>query len=92
LRDAAREGQLIVLRCNLCRRRVNFLVTDLIKLMDPTHIPIYPCGRCGTKAYVRISVEAARTEDIGKIVIRRPSKLIQTWRSAVLGDWPLRHW
>lgn len=89
LGDAAKSGQLIVQRCNICRRTVNFLATDLIKIVDPkhpTHIPVFPCGQCRSREFVRIKVESARPADIGKIVIRRPGQLIQKWRSVMLGD------
>jgi len=89
VRDAARNGQLIVQQCNLCRRRVNFLATDLVKVVDPmhpTHIPIFPCGKCRTLEYVHIRVKSASPADIGKIVIRRPDRVVQTWRTVMLGE------
>jgi hypothetical protein len=89
LADAARNGQLIVQRCNLCRRRINYLATDLIGVADPkhpTHIPLFPCGKCGTNEYVSIRVESAGADKIGKVVIRRPGKLVQKWRTVMLGD------
>ena len=54
--DAARSHQLLTLRCNLCRRRMSYLASDLVQVIDPTwpiHVPPFGCGKCG-KDYVTV--------------------------------------
>lgn len=37
LQDAADDGQIIAVRCNLCRRLINYLATDLILVLNPIY-------------------------------------------------------
>jgi len=75
LRDAAREGQAIAVRCNLCRRKSVFLAVDLIEVCDamrPAHIAPFACSRCQTAEFMDV-----------KLVVPRPGDLVRrrVWRN-----------
>lgn len=91
LADAAREGQLIQLQCNLCRRSAYFLATDLIKAVDPRHplhIPPFACSKCKTMEYMRMSVRLPQAGDYGRLPVRRLDRVVQVqkWRDGLLGE------
>ena len=91
LRDAAAQNQLVSVKCNLCRRAVTFLATDLIAFCDPAQPALtvpFPCSRCQTTEFMRVTLGSAVDGDWGNLTIRRPGpvRVIQTWRSVKLGD------
>lgn len=91
IRDAAKDGQLLVQKCNLCRRTIYFLASDLVSLIDPTypvHIPFFKCSRCETWEFIHVSVHHPSPGDYGRLIVRRPGKIVRTqkWRTVVLGD------
>lgn len=91
LKHAAALGQLVVLRCNHCRRSANFLASDLAVMLGPERDalePPFPCSRCGRTDYLRVTLHLPMPGDWGSIVVRRPGPVrrIQTWRSVRLGD------
>jgi predicted RNA-binding Zn-ribbon protein involved in translation (DUF1610 family) len=91
LKHAAEWGQLVVVRCNLCRRGVTYLATDLVALLDPDRLallPPFPCSRCGTTEFTRVTLTAPFSGDWGNLEIRRPGplRITQTWRTVRLGD------
>ena len=76
---------------NLCRRAVTFLATDLIAFCDPAQPALtvpFPCSRCQTTEFMRVTLGSAVDGDWGNLTIRRPGPVrrIQTWRSVKLGD------
>ena len=84
LRDAARHGQLVLLRCNLCKRGATFLATDLVQVFDPdlpVHIPPLPCSQCKKIEYVDIRIESLCHKDRGRLIIRR---LVGTFQNTTL--------
>ncbi|MEX0349841.1 MAG: hypothetical protein AB3N15_10505 [Paracoccaceae bacterium] len=88
LRDAAVDGQVITLRCNVCRRKAHFLASDLLDIVGPDwpmHEPVLPCHKHG-REYVDMRARLPRQQDLGKLPVRRPAKLIQTWKTVMLGD------
>ncbi len=91
IKDAADDGQLLVLKCNLCRRTTYFLAIDLLTIIDPkhpVHIPPFPCGRCKTREYVNVKIHHPNPGDYGQLPVRRPGKIvrIQKWRNVKLGE------
>lgn len=87
--DAAKEGLIVTLRCNRCRRTVNFLAWDLVEIIGPKHylhVPSFPCTRCGTIEYVAVAVKTAKREDLGNMIVRRPAGTVQLWRNETLGE------
>lgn len=87
--DAAASNQIVTLRCNGCRRTVNYLATDLIEVVGPHHhlqIPPFDCSRCGTTEYVEVKVRCPTQEEVGLITVRRPAGKRQLWRNEVLGE------
>lgn len=88
LRDAANDNMIVTLRCSLYRRKVHFLAADLVNIVGPDwpmHEPVLPCHKHG-REYVDMRARLARPEDLGKLPVRRPAKLIQTWKTVMLGD------
>ncbi|WP_298938018.1 hypothetical protein [uncultured Ruegeria sp.] len=88
MKDAARSHQVLTLRCNLCRRRVSYLASDLVEIVGadwPVHIPPFACHKDGSE-YVQVEVWNPRAEDIGRVPVRRPGRVIQTWQTVMLGD------
>ncbi len=89
LRDAARDGRLIVMRCYLCSRCVHFLATDLVEVLDPStpmHLPPFKCSRCKTDEHIGIRLRSPHPGEIGSLPIRRPAGFVRKWRTEMLGD------
>lgn len=93
LADAAKIGQLVKMRCNLCRRTVYFLASDLAIIVGPDHparaVP-FPCSRCRKADYIDVKLHTPSADDFGYLLVRRPGavKRTQTWRTMRLGDDP----
>ncbi len=76
LGDAARDNLLIVLRCNGCHRKVNFLASDLAEVIGKTHyahVPPFKCSRCETDEYIDVSARYLDTKERGRTIVRRPA-------------------
>lgn len=91
LRHAAAEQQLVIVKCNLCRRSITYLATDLVTVCDPEQPALavpFACSKCRTTEFMRVTLTSAMPGDYGHIVIRRPGAVrrIQTWRNVRLGD------
>lgn len=91
LGDAARDGHLMLIRCNLCRRSTYFHASDLVKVVDPRHPlhrPPFPCSRCKTAEYLRMTPHSPRAGDFGRLPVRVLDKVVQVhkWRDTKLGD------
>lgn len=89
LRDAANDGMILELRCNLCRRYVAFLARDLIEVCGPTHplhLAPFGCTHCATKEYVRVKTRVPNLEEYGRLPIRRPVMQVWKWRTGLLGE------
>lgn len=91
LRDAARDGQIINIRCNYCRRGATFLASDLIQVVDPkhpVHLPPFGCSKCGKMDCVDVRAQTVSAIDIGRMRIRKlvGQKTVSIWRNQVLGD------
>ncbi len=89
LRDAAIDGMVVELKCNFCRKTVNYLANDLIRVCPPDHPanqPPFPCGRCGTMEYVSARARIPSLEEYGKLTIRRPIRQVWKWVQSPLGE------
>lgn len=91
LGNAARDGMLLVVKCNCCRRTTHYLATDLIELLGQDRAALdapFECSRCGTREYMRVSLRSPEGGDYGHLLVRRPAGvvLIQKWRTVKLGD------
>lgn len=91
LAEAAELGQIIVVRCTMCRRLVRFLASDLVTLLQPRRdalVPPYPCSKCGKAEYLSVKLNSPSAGDYGHLVVRRPGDVVrvQKWRSVRLGD------
>ncbi|WP_425655740.1 hypothetical protein [Roseobacter sp. EG26] len=91
LGDAAHDNQLVLMRCNMCRRGATFLASDLVQVVDPkhpVHLPPLPCSQCNSIEYVDIRVKASGYKDHGALVVRRlvGSKKVWLWENKVLGE------
>mgnify|MGYP001211803433 CR=1 FL=1 len=79
LRQAAADGMVMELRCNLCRKSVTYLAHDLLRVCSPdhpAHLPPFGCARC------RVPLQ----EEYGKLVIRRPQRQVWKWEDIPLGE------
>jgi len=88
MKDAAQYHQVITLRCNLCHRRMSYLASDLVDIVGPdwpVHRAPFPCHKHG-REYVDVKVWSPSSEDLGRVAIRRPARVIQTWKTVMLGD------
>nr|WP_306264936.1 hypothetical protein [Pararhizobium sp. IMCC3301] len=89
--DAAKAGQLILVKCNLCRRAIYFLASDLVNVLNPDNtarnVP-FPCSKCGKTDYINVTLRFPAMGDYGHLKLRRPDEVkhIQTWRTVTLGD------
>lgn len=85
LRHAAAENQLLIVKCNLCRRSITYLATDLVTVCDPGQPALtvpFACSKCRCTAFMRVTLTSPMAGDYGHIVVRRPGPVrrIQTWR------------
>ena len=82
LADAARDGMLLTLRCNLCRRVVHFWAADLVPVLGrdhQAHVPPWPCTRCGTIEYVSLRWSIPGAADRAGLTVRRPVGQVLRW-------------
>ncbi|SOE19038.1 hypothetical protein SAMN05877838_3988 [Hoeflea halophila] len=91
LQDAADDAQIIVLRCGLCRRLINYLATDLVQVLNPSRpvdAPPFACSRCGTGDYMSARVKTPSMADYGHLTIRRllGIRSVSKWGNRQLGD------
>ena len=90
LGDAAKHNQLVICRCNLCRKPVRYLATDLVTILNPARdalLPPFTCSGCGKTEYIQVKLTSAMPGDVGHLMVRRPGpvRVIQTWRWVKLG-------
>ncbi|QDC11291.1 hypothetical protein FHY55_19540 [Oceanicola sp. D3] len=90
-KDAAVDGLLLLIRCNLCRRAIYSTPSDLMKIVDPQHplhLPPFPCSRCGQTEYVEMRQHRPAHGDYGRIPIRKLEKVVEVkiWKNVMLGD------
>lgn len=90
LQDAADDGQIIAVRCNLCRRLINYLAADLVEVLNPSRpvdAPPFACSRCGTASYIDVRVKTPSTGDYGNLIIRRllGVRSVSEWGNRPLG-------
>jgi hypothetical protein len=91
LKDGAAIGQLVTVRCSLCRRAATYLAADLATLLDPVRDasePPFTCSKCGRTDYLRVTLRLPEAGDWGSLPVRRPGpvKVTQTWRTVKLVD------
>lgn len=91
LGQAADDGQLLVVRCNGCRRTLHYLASDLVEFFgreQPAHKPPFSCTRCGNDHLMHVSLRSPEAGDYGHLLVRRPAEIveIQKWRTVRLGD------
>lgn len=89
--DAARDGQIITYKCNLCRRARSFLASDLIQIL-PSDLDVdcrpFQCSKCGLKDYIQVNITLPEIQDYGHMIIRRlvGIRSVATWKDKKLGD------
>jgi hypothetical protein len=91
LQDAADDAQIIVVRCGLCRRMINYLAKDLVQVLNPSRpvdAPPFACSRCGTGDYMSVRVKTPSMADYGHLIIRRLLRIrsVSEWGNLPLGD------
>jgi hypothetical protein len=91
LQHAADDGQIIAVRCNLCRRLINYLATDLVEVLNPSRpvdAPPFACSRCGTASYMDVRVKTPSAGDYGHLIIRRllGVRSVSEWGNRPLGE------
>jgi hypothetical protein len=82
MRDAAQQGQMLILHCELCKGSANYWAHDLVLVVGPLHIvhvPPFPCSRCGTCDYVSVNCTLPPASELAKITVRRPVKQVAKW-------------
>lgn len=83
--DLAKDGRLLVVRCNLCRRTTYFLATDLVvyyggqKLLTSL---FQRCSTCGKSEHMHVGHRLPNLDDDGALTIRRPKHVWQ-WTDEV---------
>ena len=80
--DAARDRQVVTIRCNRCRRSENFLAEDFALVFgpeQPVHIPPFACSRCRTRDYLDLALRVPSAEDCVTLRVRRPVKPVRRW-------------
>ena len=91
LQDAAEDGQIIAVRCSLCRRLINYLATDLIQVLNPSRpvdAPPFACSRYGSASYIDVRVKTPSAGDYGHLIIRRllGVRSVTEWGNCPLGE------
>ncbi len=80
--DAARDRQVVTIRCDGCRRSENFLAEDFALVFgpeQPAHVPPFACSRCGTRDYLDLALRVPSAEDCVTLRVRRPVKPVRRW-------------
>lgn len=80
--DAARDGMLITLRCNGCRRTMHFWAVDLVRVVGEDHqlhLAPWPCSRCRTAEYISVSWTVPGAAMLAGLTVRRPVRKIERW-------------
>jgi hypothetical protein len=93
LSDWAADGRCIRVRCNLCRRTLHFLASDLVTVYHPStlaHTWRPACSHCGRVDYVSVRSFFPGPDDVGKIMMRRPAghRRIQLWKNELYEPLP----
>ncbi|SEN42421.1 hypothetical protein SAMN04489859_1006150 [Paracoccus alcaliphilus] len=75
---------MIVMRCNGCRRQVNYWASDLVKVAPnpdhQAHIPLWPCSRCRTKEYMVMRWHYPMAAELVEgLTVRRPVRKVERW-------------
>lgn len=91
LQHAANDGQIIVVRCGLCRRMVNYLASDLVQVLNPRRpvdAPPFACSKCGTADYMTVKIKTPSAGDYGYLTLRRllGIRSVSEWGNRPLGD------
>lgn len=84
IRDCARDHMLMVMRCDLCGRTVNYWAEDLAKVIDDpfheAHVPPWGCGQCGTIDYMSIRWHLPSAQELAAgLTVRRPVRQVVKW-------------
>lgn len=82
MRDAAKQGQMLLVRCKLCHGSANYWAADLVRVVGPlheVHVPPFPCSRCGTSEYVMVKWTIPPSSELSKLTVRRPVKQVSKW-------------
>lgn len=91
LDQAAAENQLIICRCQSCKKLVRYIAADLLPILGPAWRasldPPFPCS-CGEREWISVKCETPSVGDYGHLLVRRPAgiKQTQTWKTVRLGD------
>lgn len=91
LKHAAQDGQLISMRCNGCRRQVNYYATELVDILGPNwpiKHPPWPCSACRSKEWIEVRGIFPSQTDQGKFYVRRLVKIkrVPVWRNELFGE------
>ena len=91
LRDAADANQIIICRCNLCRKLVRYLASDLVTILHPDRDALeapFVCSSCGKTEYIYVKLTSPQVGDVGHLVLRRPGpvRVIRSLRWVKLGE------
>jgi len=91
LREAAANGQLVIVRCTCCRRTVHFVAADLAAILGPdrdARFPPFDCSTCRTAEYMTVTLRLPNPGDYGSLLVRRPGPVRRTqlWHDVRLGD------
>ena len=91
LRDAAKDGRLVICKCPSCRRTLHYLASDIAELLGgdwDAAQPPFPCSRCGSDRNMFVAMRLPLPGDYGHLQVRRPGPIrkTQTWRNVLLGD------
>jgi hypothetical protein len=92
LANAARDEMLVVMRCSCCHKTIAYVAADLVGLVsnpDQDALkPLFPCSRCQTGQYMRVTLRSVAPGDYGHLLVRRPAEAVyvQTWRTVRLGE------
>lgn len=80
LADVAVDNRIYIVRCNLCRRTVHFLATDLALVYGAEHSAhgiFETCSLCRRSRWLHVTTRLPSHLDVGRLVVRRPSR---RWR------------
>lgn len=86
--DAAKEGILVVVKCNGCHRGATYLASDLVDVVGgqwPAHEAPFDCGRCRSREWVKVTLRSIHPGDAGRLVVRRPGepRMVRDWKDVV---------
>ena len=88
--DAAEAGQLVTIRCGLCRNKRHYFAADLAEAYGPNQLiteKLFPCSRCKTVRYMDTKAHSPSSAVADSFYVRKlvGIRRVPVWKSVPFG-------